>query len=690
MNSRWGDWKLSLTATWVAAALASPAQVSAAQEALGEYGELEVITITADKIERDKQDVASSVSVFEGYTLEDMGVDSLEGIANRTPNVSFYRADSHTTYLVYRGIGGTTNMNKVWNVNVDDVTLPYVATDILLDAARVEVLRGSQGALYGRNTHAGVVNVVTRSPDDYFDANGVVSYESYNTMKFTGAVGGPIDDDMGYRFALGYRSGDGYFKNRTLGTDDGNDHQQVSARGKFVYAPTDIDKLTFSLTLDRFDGGFDSYAIGGGTTTESNEPGYNDGSLVAPSVTWVRQLSLGKLTSITAYSDSNYGFLQDWDFTAMDIMAAEYDENFQTFTQEFRLEGQSADDLNWLVGAFLLVEDLDTETMVRFGADAGAAGMPADFEMSQRSTIKSRGGALFGQVVYQPWQAVELTGRLRLDYERKELDWQGFAGPAPTGSKSFDEGWFAALPSVSAAWILSDEQRIYGSISRGYKAGDFNNVQVDPAVVTEPVDPEYATTYELGYKGTLADRRLELNAALFYVDWQDLQVETQLNVPGAAPVFLKQNAAEAHSSGIEVELRAQPHEDWELFAGGSYLFDYEFDKYPNSVSGDISGNLLPNANEFVLNGGAVYRHDSGLFFAVDATVNGSRFFDEANQFEQKTYTLVNARIGYEGESMSAYLYGRNLLDEDYALSMFNGTTMSAEPAIVGVQVKVEL
>ncbi len=645
---------------------------------------LEPVTVTAGKVERDKQEVPASVSVYDGYTLEDLGVDTLESVVSRSPNVSFYRADSHTIYLIYRGIGGTTNMNKVWNINTDGVTLPYVATDTLLDVERIEVLRGSQGALYGRNTHAGVVNLVTRDPGDDFTFDGGASYESYNTLKLSAAGGGPITDDLGFRLAVGYRSSDGFFENTFLGTDDSNDHEQFSVRGKLVARPTDEDKLTLSLTGDRFDGGFDSYVAGGGTETVNDEPGYTDGYLAAVSLTWEHQFEATKLTSITSYSRSNYGFLHDWDFTSLNISTGEYDEDFYTLTQEVRLEGQAGPDLDWLAGAFLMAEDLDTETTMRLGADAGFWGQPANAFMAQRSTIETRSAALFGQIAYRPLSRLELTGRLRLDYESKSLDWTGFSDMYPAVNKSFDESWFAVLPSASVAWLLSDDQRVYASVSRGYKAGDYNNVQLDPAVVTAAVDPEYATTYEIGYKGLVADRRLEINAAAFYIDWQDLQVETPVSLAGAL-VYRKQNAAEAHSTGIELELRARPVSGWEVFGSASYLIDYEFDSFPNSTSGDLSGMNLPRANQFSVSAGTIYRHPTGLFASADVTVNGPKFFDEANAFEQDAYTLLNAKLGYETENLSVYLYGRNILDEDYAVHMFANAEMSGEPRIFGVR-----
>lgn len=647
---------------------------------------LDPIIVTSQKTEADKQSVPGNVTVHEDMVIEDLGIDSLEDIANVTPNLSFYRLDNHTTYLIYRGIGGMTNMNLVPNLNVDGVTLPYVATDTALDVERVEVLRGSQGSLYGRNTHAGIVNLVTRGPGSYFNGYLNGRYESFNTRSFDMAFGGPAGGDNGYRLALAYYDTDGYFDNTFRGTDDGNSQEQFTARGKFLLSASPGNTLTFSLMADRFDGGFDNHALGGGTTTTNNEPGYNDGHLVSPTLTWEKDFTAAKLTSITNYSLSNFGFLQDWDFTAADIFSAEADLNYDVVTQEFRLEGGGKSGMKWLAGAFFLGEHLDTETTVRFGADGFLFGMPDGAFMGQNSTVKTYGAALFGKLIYPVGRKIELTGSLRLDYEQKELEWQGNSIFGTGIKKEFKEDWLAVLPTVSAAWRLTPDQRIYGTVARGYKAGDYNNVQVDPAVVTEAVDPEYTLTYEAGYKGLLAGKRLELNLALFYIDWTDLQVDTDVLVEGA-PVLLKQNAAEAHSTGIELEIRTRPAKGWDLSFGAGYLFEFEFDEFPNSTIGDLSGNKLPNANEYTVNAGTVFRHPRGFFLSADIAFNGSKYFDEANQVEQAFYTLLNTKIGYETDTWTAYVFGRNLLDEAYAVTRFSDALMAGEPRVFGFQVR---
>lgn len=185
---------------------------------------LETVTVTAGKTEADKQELPVSVSAFGAATLEDLAMDNLSEVVTISPNINFNKMDSHTMQYTFRGIGGTANMNKVYYVNLDDVAIPYVATDTLLDVERVELLRGGQGALYGRNTHTGLINVVTREPEfSPFSADARVSYEEFDTRRLSVAMGGAAGETTAWRAALAYKGTDGYFENIYLNRDDSND-----------------------------------------------------------------------------------------------------------------------------------------------------------------------------------------------------------------------------------------------------------------------------------------------------------------------------------------------------------------------------------------------------------------------------------------------------------------------------------
>lgn len=650
---------------------------------------LDEVVVTSQKVEAGKQEVPANVSVFDGQAVEDHGVTSLEELAGMSSNVGVSKVDSLTTQLVFRGVGGMSNMNKIWNVNVDGVAVPYVGAGSMLDVERVEILRGSQGALYGRNNHAGGVNIYTRDPGLTTEGYVITSYESFNTWDVKAAAGGSATDTAGYRLAVGYSHSDGFIRNDFLDRDDTNDFERYMARGKVVFTDEDMGRLTLGLWTDRYDGGFDGYGPIGksvSTHTRNNEPGYNDGYLFSPSVTWEKRLDGVDVTSITNFSRSNYGFLHDWDFSGLDLQDAEYDELFTTVSQELRFSGGKKDGVRWLLGLYGLVERLDTSTLVSFGNDAAAWGMIPGSYAGQESTIDTQIASVFGQLIYRVLPMVELTGAARVDYEHKRLDWSNASdlGFLPVESVERSNSWIAVSPSVSAAWLFTEDQRVYGSVARGFKAGDYNNVMVEPTLVRDHVDPEYTTTYEVGYKGRHLNDRLEVNAALFYIEWEDMQVDI-VKQDSVLNNFQKLNAGEAHSSGVELETRMLLSRGWEAFVSAGYMFEYEFDEFRRDAATNLKGNKLPNTNGYNIGFGSIYRWPSGYFASVDGSYNGKKYLDEVNETAQSEYLLLNARVGYEAEDWDVYLYGRNLLDERYATTSFSGAFKAGEPLVVGLQ-----
>ncbi len=662
--------------------------IAIADEPTNDGFQLETVVVTAHKSEENKQDVPAIISVVDGTTMQDLGVDRLDTLTGHIPNVSVDSLSSHSGQIVFRGIGGMTNMNRIFNISVDGVTIPYSALDTFFDVERVEVLRGGQSSLYGRNTHAGMVNVISRKPTREFSLDVGVDYESYNTQKIKAAFGGPVSDNQAYRIALAYNSTDGYMENEFLGTEDGGRHMQSSGRVIYDYNTSNESLIRISMIADEYEGGFDEYfplEQGLGTTTANNEEGEIKGDLISPTLTVETKLGDLDLTSITNYSNSNSGTEYDMDFTMMDMMNFKYDESFTTLTQEFRLVDDTSGSVKWLAGVFLMQERLESMTDIGFGDDAALMGMVPGMNMIGDGTIESRGMALFGRVAYTFAEKYELRMRLRLDQEHREMTWQGKTEMngfqvAPDQDYSREDDWLGVMPAMSFSYSPVRDQKIYASVDRGYKVGDYAANQVDINAVKEPVDPEYTLTYEVGYNALLADRQFELNCAVFYIDWTDMQVSVVQN-----NVALMQNAAEAHTYGAELEAHWRPMTGLDLYAGLGTL-DGEFDRYDNHPDGvDLTGNSLPNAHEYNYSIGMIYRQDRGFFTSLSANFLGPKFMDELNEVKQDSYTLVNAKAGYEGNRWSVCLYGRNLLDEEYLVHTFTTAGRIGETAVVGAQ-----
>ena len=326
-----------------------------------------------------------------------------------------------------------------------------------------------------------------------------------------------------------------------------------------------------------------------------------------------------------------------------------------------------------------------------FGSQAAIwGGVPGMYQRSN-SELTTDNAALFGQVQYRPWAKVELTAALRMDWERIKVDWNTGSGMngISYGSDKFEdeEDWLAFLPRVSAAYELVPDQRIYATIYQGYRSGAYNVLSTSRDVIKHSVDPEYTTTYEVGYKAALADNQLNLRAALFYVDWRDIQLSVVKN-----GLVVLQNAGKAHSYGLETEVNWQPLPGLTILASLG-LISAEFDEYNGHSSGeDLAGNYIPNTPNYKFTLGGVYRHDSGVFIQACASWIGKSYLEETNGYEQDAYLLVNSKVGYEAEHWAVYLWGENLTDELYVTRAldFYGTGYygrTGQPLAMGVELE---
>ena len=631
--------------------------------------QLKPFKVSARKSEQDAQDVSASISAFDGPELSELGVTNLTNLPMFVPNLGFQQIGTHYTEFNYRGIGGVTTMGKTWNINVDGVTIPYVGLDTLFDVERIEVMRGGQGALYGRNTHAGVINIITRSPSEENTGELEGAYSSFNSRRVTGTVSGPLGEEFKYRLAFQHRASDGWMKNEVTNDDRSDWGDQVSGHGRLYYKPNDDTDVTFSLIADTYAGNNDGWAnIATGNTFKSTSDfkGKDDGGLLSGQVTLNHDFGESKLTSISAFSNSRYITGVDMDVSPMPMINLnDYKETYNTFTQEVRLASTETEGLRWMTGMFMISEHTDFSTNVEsMMGDAGS-----------KSSVKTIGGAWFGQLVYEIFDGLELDASLRLDVEQRAFDWED-ANSSKTHSETHT--WFAPMPSATLTYAFNDNHRIYGSVSRGYRTGDYNANEVHASTIKQKcvVNPEYTLTYEAGYKGLTFDKRLSFNTSIFYIDWTDMQVSSIID-----GLQVRDNAGKAHSYGFEADVNWLAAKGLNLFGNVGWL-NAEFDEYDGHPAGDLKGNKIPNTNEYSVGAGVMYHHDSGFFGTVAATWFGPKYMESTNTIKQNSYTLANAKIGYRAENWNLAVFADNILDEEYLVRAYQ-TGPGLEPGRYG-------
>jgi iron complex outermembrane receptor protein len=670
---------------------------------------LEEITVTAQRREERLQATPVSVTAFSPETLERLQIQETRDLSNKVPNLLLYTgvANPSMVNLYMRGageqIGGLVTSESAVGVYIDDVYQARLgaANVDLVDIERMEVLRGPQGTLYGRNSMTGAVKIVTRSPASGESWASVgAGYGRYEHYSVNASVGGPVTDRLGASLSAQYRDqGKGWFYNRA--TDEWRGVRDVlSLRGKLALIGSDtVDAtLTGFYTDDENDGltpvATNSNTLlsqtGGFRTTQSPIPssGFNKQRGGSLDVSW--QLGGAKLRSITAYTKVRDHFRFDLSggvqvspgvFRAL-VDRTSFSEAEQV-SQELQLLGSAAGDrLDWIVGAFYFDEDAyqtiaDVINTVRI--------VPTIIDQGTRSY------ALFTQGSWKFDDRLTATAGVRYTKDRKSLQGQiaTFFGSPTATSVDRDDDWSVVTPKLGLDFQATDDLLVFGSVSRGFRAGGYNGLTVaNPRSFNTPFDPEKVWAYEVGMKSEWADRTFRLNVAAFYNDVSDIQQSSTIG-QGATAI---QNVGDVAVYGVELESTWLPVDGLEL-TGHLTRQKEDFKSLdPTSVAAQQGAqrlNHLPHTDASVA---ANYTWPLGiggsLSVGSDVAYRSWFFSDAANAPINRTQatTLVNGRIAYETDDgrWQATLSGRNLANRDYyriglVLIVPNGIRFAQQP-----------
>jgi iron complex outermembrane receptor protein len=557
---------------------------------------------------------------------------------------------------------------------------PFVNDAVFVDLARVEVLRGPQGTLYGRNATGGSINLIPNAPTESFESELSMSLGNYDRMKVSGLISGPLSDAGTARGRLAVVSDerDGYLENRIDGNDL-EDYQARSGRGQL-----DLDlssSLTLALAADymrqddtgpMFRAGVipGTAALLGGRLDSDPWKIYVDGPHDQDVRAWGASARLSwegesvSVMSLSAYRDHSFRLLSDLDGTDFFLVNEDLDEEAQQFSQELQILSNGDGPLQWLLGAYYFREDGDLDYSFTIPLFATTI----RFVSEQETTAY----AVFGQISYAVSDRLTLTAGLRYSDERKEgsTEQTFFV----VGNVEVDDKWTAFTPRVVLDYQLTEDVFAYLSVAKGFKTGGINTGSLQSAAY----DPEYIWNYELGLKAKLFDGLMQANLATFYYEYDDLQV-TQFAV---GQTFIE-NAASADGRGVELEVSAFVGERLSLNVALAYL-DAEFKSYdtldtfrPGLGVLDLKGNQLPRAPEFTASVIGRYEvpleHNAALSLQVEYQHQDPQYFTPFNTSysEGGRYDVFNARVTYVSADGRWELaaFGRNLTDEVYENAM---------------------
>lgn len=690
-------------------ALASaPALAAGGEDEAGSGLVLETVVVKADKRSGEAQKVPTSMTVFNAADIHDMDIKGVRDLAEVAPNMAFHDFGSRRHALLFmRGIKSLPGGQAGTGFTVDGLNYSkaYMFMGLpLFDVERIEVLRGAQGTLYGRNTTGGVINLYTAEPGDEFLSSASATYGSYGKRELRANASGPLVEDKLYLGLYGLVGGeDSYVENDVAtGGDEGRHKKGLAGRMKLRFQGAEDWKTTLSVDGQHHDDGSfplrrtarNGYVKAGALSPDSRYHYSHDYEGSEKIGTWNVNLNtelktgIGTLQSITGYQDYNTVEWIDADMSPFDAMRKRVNMDDGDLSQEFRLTSpEGGGPFRWLMGTYLFHFDGGNYILNKYGTAHALNGQSDRFD----TDLKNTGAALFGEATYTFASRLDLTVGLRGEYEHTEGRslWTRTNGGAVTQRGFFDESedYTGLLPKLSLAWRFDDDVMAYGAVSKSHKVGGFNSAWVPSG--SESYGEEESWLYEVGVKSFLADRRLMLDVAGFYTTIKDEQL-TQFML-GTTQGYLD-NAGKSHRVGVELESRYKLTEAWTLSANGAWI-EARFDEYEDAANGiDYAGKQVFCVPEYTYNLAVDYRdrvaEDWVLFGRLDVSGVGPQHFDDANTVRQGAYELVNMRLGFQWRDLECSLWSRNLFDRHY-VAFENTTAGFAEdgrPATFGATV----
>ncbi len=671
---------------------------AAANDAAADAPSVEELIVTAERRETNLQETPIAISAFSAQTLADRKIDTIRDLAGSVPNLSISRVTiSHTTQTYsLRGVGESDPIQEpVLAVYVDDVYIPRQLGSMIEfnDLERIEVLRGPQGTLYGRNSSAGALRIITRDPGRELRLKGEVGLGNFGAVDVRALVEGPISETLSGSFSYIHHKRDGVTDDPTLGHDV-NRINLDAYRGKLRWTPNErLDVLlTVNALRDRSDsrsyvplrqpgGGFDKRL-----SFSEVEP-KQDLDQIAGSLRIAYDLSDRlQLKSISAYGGFNLNPVNyDNDGEAALIQKNLIHYNDQYYTQELQLNGDY-DRVSFTAGLFYLHERFYVERdgySRRNAQNTDPVTTPGNYNFLRAHNVTNTDAyAVFGEATWSVSERLKLITGLRWTNEEKTFTFDNavlnLAGQvvAPSIKGQAQKIWSAITPKLSLQYAWTPDILSYVTYSKGFKSGGFDNRATRLDLATLPFAPEDVISYEAGLKSELLDHRLRANLAVFYNDYQNLQVAFY------DPAYVgsrRGNAGQAHSYGVELETDARLTENLSGQFSVGYLFAvYDEYKGAGGAGVDADGNRLTNSPRWSLSG--------GLTWDVPIEIPGALRLGVNAQYQTKTYSnaipspggqhtipaqgFLNAVATWTSPDphWSLVLSGRNLLDSDKPVS----------------------
>ena len=639
--------------------------------------DLPPVTVNAQKEPADLQKLPVSVTAVSAETIDNAGLRTVSEAAVYAPNTVFTEFTARKlSNARFRGIGSspanpaiTTYLDGVPQLNANSSNVDLVSVQ------QIEFVRGPQSALFGRNALGGVVNVTSRKPAfGKWTGNVMLPIGNYSAVDLRGTAAGTlIEDTLSAGVGFTFATREGFTVNDVTG-DDLDSRSSFTGKGQLLWKPaTDWEARVIVGAERARDGDFAFQDLGAlrerPRHATRDVEGFTHRNIFNTTLLTERKGSAFTLTTTTGFVQWKTEDATDLDYTSRALATRENAEDAFQFTQEVRIASAKPAPLprdatlQWQAGAFLFTQNYQQDAVNHLSA--GVFGPLAVDQFSPVAELDDFGIGFFGQGTLALSDQLDVIAGGRLDYENKKADLKSFFTPAVVAPTVVDaeDSFTNVSPQVSVAYRLQPQQMVYATLARGYKAGGFN--PASPAG-SEAYGEETSWNLEGGVKTRWLNDRVSINAAVFVIDWNDLQ----LNVPNSAVLnqFFISNVGGASSRGIEIEAAAKAAPGVDLFTGFGYT-RARFGDDTATLGVSVSDNKVPYTPEYTFNLGVQYGRaitsDWTAYGRAEVTLYGAFAYDELNIEEQEAYSLANLRGGVRGKRFFGEGWIRNAFDTNY-------------------------
>ena len=665
--------------------------------------EMDSITVTANKVEENLQDVPQSITVIDVEMIEQRGIKNIVDVIREIPNMS--TIPDRGIAVNFRGLNASlfTSNNPVV-VYIDGIPTSYkrAFNTSLENVERIEVLRGPQGTLYGKDAIGGVINIITKEPTNEISGTVGIEYGMDNYQRADINLNAPIVKDKLFINVNGeLEKTDGWVTNTYNGDDKASKSEDKNFGTSLYFKAT--DNLSTKLVLKKEknkDYGFEGYGIFGKngldlfsrTQAESHAfemPTLEENAIDSQSLDIRYKTDKYVIDAVTVHREADVDGTYDADYTngtAYDNYTLFNDASTDTISQEIRVSNSEDDDIRWVAGVYF---DKEEKKKDAYGNEYILSGTSL-LKTNTISTIDSDTKAIFAQSMIPLDKKLELTLGARYQKIEKEIELNSYftSGSTTIQTNNYDDDKSSNvfLPKVALSYKMNDSFTPYVSISKGYMPGGFNIIASSSDSDNNTFEAQKSTNYELGIKGAIED--FIFTASVFRMDIKDIHV---FGTDSNNAIFTD-NAKKAHSQGIEFDFKYLPSDELEV-NGAIGIIDTQYDSYSRKGT-DLSGNDIDTTPSHTANLSVAYYHPTGFYARTDIRNQGAMYFyDEvAKSFSKENgYTLVDAKFGYKFSDWDTYIYGKNLTDEEYintyeANSLFSTATFG-DPRFVGIGAK---